>query len=61
MGAVAVAMAMFDREQLIKIGGFDNELHKLGWFGWEDNDLWLRIAHAEVRVRFPAERSLSAL
>ena len=40
------AMAMFDREQLIKIGGYDNELYKLGWFGWEDYDLWLRIAGA---------------
>jgi GT2 family glycosyltransferase len=50
--AVAVAMAMFDREQLIKIGGYDNELYKLGWFGWEDYDLWLRIAAAGLRVSF---------
>ena len=46
------AMAMFDREQLIKIGGYDNELYKLGWFGWEDYDLWLRIAQAELKVSF---------
>jgi glycosyltransferase involved in cell wall biosynthesis len=46
------AMAMFDREQLIGIGGYDNELYKLGWFGWEDYDLWLRIAGAELRVSF---------
>lgn len=46
------AMALFDREQLIKIGGYDNELYKLGWFGWEDYDLWLRIAGAELRVSF---------
>ena len=46
------AMAMFDREQLIKIGGYDNELYKLGWFGWEDYDLWLRIAAAGLRVSF---------
>jgi GT2 family glycosyltransferase len=46
------AMAMFDREQLIKIGGYDNELYKLGWFGWEDYDLWLRIANAGLRVSF---------
>jgi GT2 family glycosyltransferase len=46
------AMAMFDREQLIKIGGYDNELYKLGWFGWEDYDLWLRIAGAELQVSF---------
>jgi glycosyltransferase involved in cell wall biosynthesis len=46
------AMAMFDREQLIKIGGYDNELYKRGWFGWEDYDLWLRIAQEELRVSF---------
>ncbi len=47
-----VAMAMFDREQLIKIGGYDKELYKLGWFGWGDYDLWLRIAGAELGVSF---------
>ena len=46
------AMAMFDRQQLINIGGYDNGLYKLGWFGWEDYDLWLRIAKAELRVSF---------
>jgi glycosyltransferase involved in cell wall biosynthesis len=46
------AMAMFDREELIKIGGYDTELYKYGWFGWEDYDLWLRIAQAELRVSF---------
>ncbi len=46
------AMAMFDREQLIEIGGYDNDLYKLGWFGWEDYDLWLRIAEAGLRVSF---------
>jgi glycosyltransferase involved in cell wall biosynthesis len=46
------AMALFDREQLIKIGGYDNELYKLGWFGWEDYDLWLRIAEANLPVSF---------
>jgi len=46
------AMAMFDREQLIKIGGYDTELYKLGWFGWEDYDLWLRIAEAKLHVSF---------
>ena len=46
------AMAMFDREQLTKIGGYDNDLYKLGWFGWEDYDLWLRIAAADLHVSF---------
>jgi glycosyltransferase involved in cell wall biosynthesis len=46
------AMALFDRERLIKIGGYDTELYTYGWFGWEDYDLWLRIAQAELRVSF---------
>jgi glycosyltransferase involved in cell wall biosynthesis len=46
------AMALFDRAQLIKIGGYDTELYKYGWFGWEDYDLWLRIAQADLRVSF---------
>jgi glycosyltransferase involved in cell wall biosynthesis len=46
------AMALFDRRQLIGIGGYDNELYKFGWFGWEDYDLWLRIAQAKLRVSF---------
>jgi glycosyltransferase involved in cell wall biosynthesis len=46
------AMALFDRGQLIEIGGYDNELYKFGWFGWEDYDLWLRIAQAKLRVSF---------
>jgi glycosyltransferase involved in cell wall biosynthesis len=46
------AMALFDRRQLIEIGGYDNELYKFGWFGWEDYELWLRIAQAKLRVTF---------
>jgi glycosyltransferase involved in cell wall biosynthesis len=46
------AMALFDRRQLIEIGGYDTELYKFGWFGWEDYDLWLRIAQANLRVSF---------
>jgi glycosyltransferase involved in cell wall biosynthesis len=46
------AMALFDRRQLIEIGGYDTELYKFGWFGWEDYDLWLRIARAKLRVSF---------
>ena len=46
------AMALFDRAKLIEIGGYDTELYKFGWFGWEDYDLWLRIANAELRVSF---------
>lgn len=46
------AMALFDRAQLIEIGGYDTELFKFGWFGWEDYDLWLRIAEADLPVIF---------
>ena len=41
------AMALFDRAQLIKIGGYDTELYKYGWFGWEDYEL----VAAELRRR----------
>ncbi len=46
------AMALFDRGQLITLGGYDNELFKAGWFGWEDYELWLRIAAAHLPVTF---------
>ena len=48
------AMALFKKEQLIKIGGYDKEFYKFGWFGWEDYDLWLRIAQARLQVAFLA-------
>ena len=44
------AMALFDRAQLIALGGYDNELFKIGWFGWEDYELWLRIAAAQLKA-----------
>jgi GT2 family glycosyltransferase len=46
------AMALFDRRQLIELGGYDNDLFKIGWFGWEDYELWLRIAAAHLPVTF---------
>jgi glycosyltransferase involved in cell wall biosynthesis len=46
------AMALFDRRQLIEIGGYDTELYRFGWFGWEDYELWLRIAQAKLQVSF---------
>src|SRR4029434_9673669 len=42
------AMALFDRQQLLALGGYDNELFKIGWFGWEDYELWLRMAAAHL-------------
>ena len=38
------AMAMFNREILLKVGGYSTELVEYGWFGWEDYDLWLKLA-----------------
>jgi hypothetical protein len=46
------AMALFNRTQLIEIGGYDTDLYNFGWFGWEDYDLWLRIAQAKLPVTF---------
>jgi GT2 family glycosyltransferase len=46
------AMALFDREKLIALGGYDNDLFKIGWFGWEDYELWLRMAAAHLRAAF---------
>ena len=46
------AMAMFRRETLLRLGGYDNELNQIGWFGWEDYDLWLKFAQQNLRVAF---------
>jgi glycosyltransferase involved in cell wall biosynthesis len=40
------AMAMFDRNILRKMGGYSMELMEIGWSGWEDYDLWLKLAQA---------------
>ena len=44
------AMALFDRAQLIALGGYDNDLFRFGWFGWEDYELWLRMAAAHLKA-----------
>jgi GT2 family glycosyltransferase len=44
------AMALFDRAQLNALGGYDNDLYKIGWFGWEDYELWLRMAAAHFHA-----------
>lgn len=38
------AMAMFDRGKMLQLGGYSTNLIHYGWFGWEDYELWLRIA-----------------
>lgn len=38
------AMAMFDKQRVLQVGGYSTELVQYGWFGWEDYDLWLKLA-----------------
>lgn len=40
------AMALFDRQAVRDVGGYSTELIEYGWFGWEDYDLWLKLAQA---------------
>lgn len=46
------AMAMFSREALLGLGGYDNQLSQIGWFGWEDYDMWLKFAQRGLPVGF---------
>ena len=46
------AMAIFRRATLLDLGGYDNELNQIGWFGWEDYEMWLRFAQRGRRVAF---------
>ena len=46
------AMAMFRRETLLELGGYDNQLSQIGWFGWEDYDMWLKYAQRNLPVGF---------
>lgn len=40
------AMALLDRQAVLDVGGYSTELIDHGWFGWEDYDLWLKLAQA---------------
>lgn len=46
------AMAMFSRAALLEAGGYDNHLSQIGWFGWEDYDMWLRFADRGSKIAF---------
>ncbi len=46
------AMALFRRDALLEDGGYDNRLNQVGWFGWEDYDMWLRFASRKQTVAF---------
>jgi glycosyltransferase involved in cell wall biosynthesis len=41
------AMAMFKKDVLLKVGGYSTELMVIAWSGWEDYDLWLKLAQAD--------------
>ncbi len=45
------AMAMLNREILMKVGGYSTELIEYGWFGWEDYDLWLKLAQLKYSCK----------
>ncbi|MBD1837185.1 glycosyltransferase family 2 protein [Coleofasciculus sp. FACHB-501] len=45
------AMAMFSRETVLKVGGYSTELIHHGWFGWEDYDLWLKLAQSDYACK----------
>ena len=45
------AMALFDRQAVAAVGGYSTELLDTGWFGWEDYDLWLKLARAGQRCK----------
>jgi|GEM_PF-2463623 len=40
------AMALLDRSIVLGLGGYSEELLEYGWMGWEDYDLWLKLAQA---------------
>ena len=49
------AMAMFDKNILIEVGGYSTELVEYGWFGFEDYDLWLKLAQNGSVVKLVPE------
>lgn len=52
------AMAMFDKQILLEVGGYSTELVEYGWFGFEDYDLWLKLAQNGYSCKLvPAELS----
>jgi GT2 family glycosyltransferase len=51
-GPYVDAMALFRRSTLEGLGFYDNEMHRNAWFGWEDYELWLRLADKRRTVAF---------
>jgi len=46
------AMTLFRRATLLELGGYDCTLSQIGWFGWEDYEMWLRFAARGLSVGF---------
>jgi len=46
------AMAMFNKDILLKIGGYSTNLIEYGWFGWDDYDVWLKLAQSNYSCQF---------
>ena len=46
------AMAMFNRDILLNVGGYSTDLIEYGWFGWDDYDVWLKLAQANYDCKF---------
>lgn len=46
------AMAMFNKDILLKVKGYSTDLIEYGWFGWDDYDLWLKLAQANYNCKF---------
>ncbi|BAZ09910.1 family 2 glycosyl transferase [Calothrix sp. NIES-4071] len=53
------AMAMFKKDIVTSLGGYSTELMAVGWCGWEDYDLWLKLAQGGYLCKFVQE-TLSA-
>jgi glycosyltransferase involved in cell wall biosynthesis len=45
------AMAMFKKDILLKVGGYSTELMVIAWSGWEDYDLWLKLAQSGYEAK----------
>ncbi|MEA5594381.1 glycosyltransferase family 2 protein [Rivularia sp. UHCC 0363] len=46
------AMALFDKDILLKVGGYSTDLIEYGWFGWDDYDVWLKLAQSNYSCKF---------
>ncbi|MDY6899718.1 MAG: glycosyltransferase family 2 protein [Cyanobacteriota bacterium] len=46
------AMAMFNKDILLNVGGYSTDLIEYGWFGWDDYDVWLKLAQANYSCKF---------